>query len=35
MRIDARLAARKAVMGVAPHGSLDPEVDYDFLVLGR
>jgi type I restriction enzyme M protein len=35
MRIDARLAARKAVMGVAPHGSLDPEVEYDFLVLGR
>lgn len=34
-RIDARLAARKAVMLVAPHGSLDPDVDYDFLVIGR
>ncbi|MFD5132532.1 N-6 DNA methylase [Streptomyces olindensis] len=34
-RKQARLAARKAVMQVAPHGSLDPDVDYDFLVIGR
>jgi type I restriction enzyme M protein len=34
-RKQARLAARKAVMMVAPHGSLDPDVDYDFLVIGR
>jgi type I restriction enzyme M protein len=35
LRIDARLSSRKAVMQVAPHGSLDPDVEYDFLVLGR
>ncbi|PPH67645.1 N-6 DNA methylase [Rathayibacter rathayi] len=35
LRIDARLASRRAVMQVAPHGSLDPDVEYDFLVLGR
>ncbi|MEU8816197.1 N-6 DNA methylase [Actinoplanes sp. NPDC048796] len=34
-RVEARLTARKAIMLVAPHGSLDPEVDYDFLVIGR
>ncbi len=34
-RRQARLSARKAVMQVAPHGSLDPDVDYDFLVIGR
>ncbi|MEU7881128.1 N-6 DNA methylase [Microbispora bryophytorum] len=34
-RIDAKLAAHKAVTLVAPHGSLDPDVDYDFLVIGR
>lgn len=35
LRSEARLSARKAVMHVAPHGSLDPEVEYDFLVIGR
>ncbi|GAA5212028.1 N-6 DNA methylase [Streptomyces thinghirensis] len=34
-RIDAKLAGRKAMMLVAPHGSLDPDVVYDFLVIGR
>ncbi|MFY1598364.1 N-6 DNA methylase [Micromonospora sp. WMMD737] len=34
-RVAARLTARRAIMLVAPHGSLDPEVDYDFLVIGR
>jgi type I restriction enzyme M protein len=34
-RIDAKLAAHKAVLLVAPHGSLDPDVEYDFLVIGR
>lgn len=34
-RTKARLEARKAVMAVAPHGSLDPDVDYDFVVIGR
>lgn len=34
-RINAKLASRKAIMLVAPHGLLDPEVVYDFLVIGR
>lgn len=34
-RIEAKLAAHKAVMLVAPHGSLDSDVVYDFLVIGR
>lgn len=34
-RTEARMAARRAVIDVAPHGSLDPEVEYDFLVIGR
>lgn len=34
-KIEARQSARRAVMLVAPHDSLDPTVDYDFLVIGR
>jgi type I restriction enzyme M protein len=34
-RIEAKLAAHRAVGLVAPHGSLDPDVEYDFLVIGR
>ena len=34
-RMEARQSARRAVMMVAPHGSLDPDVEYDFLVIGR
>jgi type I restriction enzyme M protein len=34
-RMDAKLAGRRAMMLVAPHGSLDPDVVYDFLVIGR
>ncbi|WP_191682357.1 N-6 DNA methylase [Janibacter melonis] len=34
-RMGARQSARRAVMMVAPHDSLDPTVDYDFLVIGR
>lgn len=34
-RTQAKLSARRAVMMVAPHGSLDPDVVYDFLVIGR
>ncbi|MEU2719733.1 N-6 DNA methylase [Streptomyces smyrnaeus] len=34
-RVNAKLAGRKAMMLVAPHGSLDPDVVYDFLVIGR
>lgn len=35
LRIEARVNARRAVIHLAPHGSLDPEVEYDFLVIGR
>ncbi|MCZ4540442.1 N-6 DNA methylase [Dietzia maris] len=34
-RMAARQSARRAVMKVAPHSSLDPTVAYDFLVIGR
>lgn len=35
LRMDARLASRRAIMQVAPHDDYDPNVEYDFLVIGR